>query len=76
MRHRDLATLSDGEQKRSALEVLLRGGDEVLLLDEPAGNLNVDIAEALENALAGFDGAVYEPDEPVWTERRPVRRAH
>ncbi len=34
-RYRELTTLSGGEQKRLALEALLRGPDEVLLLDEP-----------------------------------------
>ena len=34
-KYRELATLSGGEQKRLALELLLRGRDEVLLLDEP-----------------------------------------
>src|SRR6478609_7209004 len=32
---REVNTLSGGEQKRLALEALLRGPDEVLLLDEP-----------------------------------------
>jgi ATPase subunit of ABC transporter with duplicated ATPase domains len=39
--HRDLATLSGGEQKRLVLEALLRGPDEVLLLDEPDNFLDV-----------------------------------
>src|SRR5215468_368110 len=34
VRDRPVATLSGGQQKRFALELLLRGGDEVLLLDE------------------------------------------
>ena len=36
-----LATLSGGEQKRLVLEFLLRGPDEVLLLDEPDNFLDV-----------------------------------
>ncbi|WP_028660654.1 ABC-F family ATP-binding cassette domain-containing protein [Nocardioides insulae] len=40
-RHRDLSTLSGGEQKRLVLEYLLRGPDEVLLLDEPDNYLDV-----------------------------------
>ncbi|MBO0870624.1 MAG: ABC-F family ATP-binding cassette domain-containing protein, partial [Micromonosporaceae bacterium] len=35
VRDRPVATLSGGQQKRFALELLLRGRDEVLLLDEP-----------------------------------------
>ncbi|MEI2810555.1 MAG: ATP-binding cassette domain-containing protein [Nocardioides sp.] len=40
-KYRDLATLSGGEQKRLVLEYLLRGPDEVLLLDEPDNFLDV-----------------------------------
>ncbi|CAN5224277.1 ATP-binding cassette domain-containing protein [soil metagenome] len=39
--HRDLSTLSGGEQKRLVLESLLRGPHEVLLLDEPDNFLDV-----------------------------------
>ena len=40
-RHRLLSTLSGGEQKRLVLEYLLRGPDQVLLLDEPDNYLDV-----------------------------------
>ncbi|MFD4325429.1 ABC-F family ATP-binding cassette domain-containing protein [Nocardioides sp. NPDC058538] len=40
-RYRSLDTLSGGEQKRLVLEFLLRGPDEVLLLDEPDNFLDV-----------------------------------
>ncbi|MBA3234268.1 MAG: ABC-F family ATP-binding cassette domain-containing protein [Propionibacteriales bacterium] len=40
-KYRDLTTLSGGEQKRLVLEALLRGPDEVLLLDEPDNFLDV-----------------------------------
>ncbi|WP_041546258.1 MULTISPECIES: ATP-binding cassette domain-containing protein [unclassified Nocardioides] len=40
-KYRELATLSGGEQKRLVLEYLLRGPDEVLLLDEPDNFLDV-----------------------------------
>ena len=41
VRDRLVATLSGGEQKRLALEVLIRGVEEVLLLDEPDNYLDV-----------------------------------
>jgi ATPase subunit of ABC transporter with duplicated ATPase domains len=40
-KYRSLRTLSGGEQKRLVLEFLLRGPDEVLLLDEPDNFLDV-----------------------------------
>jgi ATPase subunit of ABC transporter with duplicated ATPase domains len=40
-KYRELRTLSGGEQKRLVLEYLLRGPDEVLLLDEPDNFLDV-----------------------------------
>ena len=51
-KHRDLATLSGGEQKRLVLEALLRGPDEVLLLDEPDNFLDVPGKRWLEERLA------------------------
>lgn len=50
-RYRDLTTLSGGEQKRLALEALLRGPDEVLLLDEPDNYLDVPTKRWLEEQL-------------------------
>ncbi|MFW6599146.1 ABC-F family ATP-binding cassette domain-containing protein [Propionibacteriaceae bacterium Y2011] len=44
-------TLSGGEQKRLALEALLRGPDEVLLLDEPDNYLDVPAKQWLEAQL-------------------------
>jgi ATPase subunit of ABC transporter with duplicated ATPase domains len=48
---RPLTTLSGGEQKRLACEVLLRGPDEVLLLDEPDNYLDVPAKRWLEAQL-------------------------
>ncbi|GAA4782977.1 ATP-binding cassette domain-containing protein [Streptomyces sanyensis] len=45
-------TLSGGEQKRLVLEALLRGPDEVLLLDEPDNYLDVPGKRWLEERLA------------------------
>ncbi|RZS82991.1 ATPase subunit of ABC transporter with duplicated ATPase domains [Motilibacter rhizosphaerae] len=49
--HRLVATLSGGEQKRLVLEALLRGPEEVLLLDEPDNYLDVPGKRWLEQAL-------------------------
>ncbi|GAA4241449.1 ATP-binding cassette domain-containing protein [Actinomadura meridiana] len=50
-RWREVRTLSGGEQKRLALEALLRGPDQVLLLDEPDNYLDVPGKRWLEERL-------------------------
>ncbi|GIM81988.1 ATP-binding cassette domain-containing protein [Salinispora arenicola] len=50
-RGRPVRTLSGGQQKRFALELLLRGVDEVLLLDEPDNFLDVTGKRWLEARL-------------------------
>ncbi|MFY1625040.1 ABC-F family ATP-binding cassette domain-containing protein [Micromonospora sp. WMMD723] len=50
-RDRPVRTLSGGQQKRFALELLLRGPDEVLLLDEPDNFLDVPGKRWLERRL-------------------------
>ncbi|MGH3509856.1 MAG: ABC-F family ATP-binding cassette domain-containing protein [Nocardioidaceae bacterium] len=50
-KHRDLSTLSGGEQKRLVLEFLLRGPDDVLLLDEPDNFLDVPGKQWLEERI-------------------------
>jgi ATPase subunit of ABC transporter with duplicated ATPase domains len=49
---REIGTLSGGEQKRLVLEALLRGSDDVLLLDEPDNYLDVPGKRWLEERLA------------------------
>jgi ATPase subunit of ABC transporter with duplicated ATPase domains len=51
-RWREVKTLSGGEQKRLVLEALLRGPDEVLLLDEPDNYLDVPGKRWLEERLS------------------------
>jgi ATPase subunit of ABC transporter with duplicated ATPase domains len=50
-KYRELRTLSGGEQKRLVLEYLLRGPDEVLLLDEPDNYLDVPGKTWLEDRI-------------------------
>jgi ATPase subunit of ABC transporter with duplicated ATPase domains len=49
---REIGTLSGGEQKRLVLEALLRGSDDLLLLDEPDNYLDVPGKRWLEERLA------------------------
>ena len=51
IRWRPVSTLSGGEQKRLVLELLLRGPDAILLLDEPDNYLDVPGKTWLEGQL-------------------------
>lgn len=57
-RDRELDTLSGGEQKRLALEALLRGPDGLLILDEPDNSLDVPGKRWLEEQLRATDKGV------------------
>ena len=50
-KYRAVTSLSGGEQKRLALEALLRGPEQVLLLDEPDNYLDVPGKRWLEDSL-------------------------
>ncbi len=54
----DYETLSGGQKARLSILLLELGGVNLLLLDEPTDNLDIDSAMALEQALVDFDGAV------------------
>lgn len=51
-------TLSGGQKARLEILCLELEGHNVLLLDEPTDNLDVESSEALEKALDGFEGTV------------------
>ncbi|MBB3042002.1 ATPase subunit of ABC transporter with duplicated ATPase domains [Nocardioides soli] len=57
-KYRELSTLSGGEQKRLVLEYLLRGPDEVLLLDEPDNYLDVPGKIWLEGRIRESDKTI------------------
>ena len=64
---REAATLSGGEQKKVVLQVLLRGPEEVLLLDEPAAGFNpaekVELAATIKRVRdAGYTVLLIEHD--------------
>jgi ATPase subunit of ABC transporter with duplicated ATPase domains len=62
-------TLSGGQQARLQVLLLERGGANLLLLDEPTDNLDLDSAEALEHALDEFTGTVIGVTHDRWFMR-------
>ncbi|RBY75705.1 ABC transporter ATP-binding protein [Blastococcus sp. TF02-09] len=62
-------TLSGGQQARFQILMLELGGATLLLLDEPTDNLDVLSAEALEEALAAFEGTVLAVTHDRWFAR-------
>jgi ATPase subunit of ABC transporter with duplicated ATPase domains len=55
---RGYETLSGGQRARLEILCLELEGHNLLLLDEPTDNLDIESAEALESALEGFEGTV------------------
>jgi len=62
-------TLSGGQQARLQVLLLELGGANLLLLDEPTDNLDLDSAEALERALDEFTGTVVAVTHDRWFMR-------
>ncbi|NJD05483.1 MAG: energy-dependent translational throttle protein EttA [Methylococcaceae bacterium] len=58
--------LSGGERNRVHLAKLLRSGGNVLLLDEPANDLDVETLRALEEALLDFPGCAVVISHDRW----------
>ena len=58
--------LSGGERNRVQLSKVLKSGGNVLLLDEPSNDLDVDTLRALEEALLSFPGCVVVISHDRW----------
>ncbi len=58
--------LSGGERNRVHLAKLLRSGGNVLMLDEPTNDLDVETLRALEEALLDFPGCAIVTSHDRW----------
>ncbi|HJR87938.1 MAG TPA: energy-dependent translational throttle protein EttA [Acidimicrobiia bacterium] len=61
-----VSTLSGGERNRVHLGKMLRTGGNVILLDEPSNDLDVDTLRALEEALLAFPGCAVVISHDRW----------
>jgi ATP-binding cassette ChvD family protein len=61
-----VGALSGGERNRVHLAKLLKGGANVILLDEPTNDLDVDTLRALEDALLDFAGCAVIISHDRW----------
>ena len=63
---RKVGELSGGERNRVHLATMLKSGANVLFLDEPSNDLDVDTLRALEEALMDFAGCVLIVSHDRW----------
>ncbi len=61
-----LGTLSGGERNRVHLALMLKEGCNVLMLDEPTNDLDVNTIRALEDGLEGFAGCAIVVSHDRW----------
>lgn len=61
-----ISQLSGGERNRVHLAKLLKRGGNVLLLDEPSNDLDVETLRALEEALLNFPGCIVVVSHDRW----------
>lgn len=61
-----IGTLSGGERNRVHLAKLLKSGGNVLLLDEPSNDLDVETLRALEDAILNFPGCAIVVSHDRW----------
>ncbi len=61
-----VGSLSGGERNRVHVAKILKSGANVLLLDEPSNDLDVNTLRALEDALEGFAGCALVISHDRW----------
>ncbi|HAX90704.1 MAG TPA: energy-dependent translational throttle protein EttA, partial [Rhodospirillaceae bacterium] len=61
-----VGNLSGGERNRVHMAKMLKSGANVLLLDEPSNDLDIDTLRALEDALVDFPGCIVVISHDRW----------
>jgi ATPase subunit of ABC transporter with duplicated ATPase domains len=61
-----MSQLSGGERNRVHLAKLLKSGGNLLLLDEPSNDLDVETLRALEDAILNFPGCAIVVSHDRW----------
>ncbi|MEB3330081.1 MAG: energy-dependent translational throttle protein EttA [Candidatus Sericytochromatia bacterium] len=61
-----VGTLSGGERNRVHMALTLQRGGNLIILDEPTNDLDVDTLRALEEALLGFPGCAVVVSHDRW----------
>lgn len=67
---RPVGRLSIGQQRRTALALIVAKPPHVFLLDEPTNHLSLALATELEDALGQYPGAVVVASHDRWLRRR------
>jgi len=61
-----MGMLSGGERNRVHLAKMLKSGANVILLDEPTNDLDLDTLRALEESITGFAGCILVTSHDRW----------
>ena len=67
---RPVGVLSIGQQRRTALALIIARPPHLFLLDEPTNHLSLALATELEEALGSYPGAVVVASHDRWLRRR------
>ncbi len=63
---KQIKSLSGGEQNRLNLALTLKGGGNVLLLDEPSNDIDISTLRSLEEGIRNFSGCILVISHDRW----------
>lgn len=73
---KQISVLSGGERSRLYLACILQENPEIIFLDEPTNHLDIPSREILEQALAGFGGALIAVSHDRYFIEKCARRIY